>query len=78
MPVSTVDDDEDQRSDDLPLKAALAWIATRNPSFGYALSEEWDPELHRIAESHGVEMKFAKTGSEAWTLLRDAIWRRRP
>jgi hypothetical protein len=73
MPISIVDDDEDERSDDLPLKEALAWIATRNPSFVYALSEEWDLELHRIAESHGAEMKFAKNGSEAWALLRDAI-----
>jgi hypothetical protein len=73
MPISIVDYDEDERGDDLPLKEALAWIATRNPSFVYALSEEWDLDLHRMADGHGVEMKFAKNGSEAWALLRDAI-----
>jgi hypothetical protein len=74
MPISTdEDEDEEDRGDDALLREALAWIATRNTSFVYALSEEWDLELHRVAERQGVEMKFAKTARDAWTLLRDAI-----
>jgi hypothetical protein len=67
------DEDDDKSSNDLPLKEALAWIASRNQSFVHALSGEWDLELHRIAERRGIEMKFASSGTEAWKLLRDAI-----